>query len=178
MYLRIMLCPDASAEHQGAHTQGGALKRVHDQPRPRAARRRPSWLLSASRALVVRRWPSLVVFFHGIGTPLRGVIFHPIRTPSRWVHTGLGILGEPGLECWLAGDDRQECAGRTFPLVSRSKRRSRREAALIAQGCAEESFARTPPSSITNVRANRFFGLGLSDSGLDPFGGEREQGGP
>ena len=27
------------------------------------------------------------------------------------------------------------------------------------------SFARTPPSSITNVRANRFPGLGLGDSG-------------
>jgi hypothetical protein len=29
--------------------------------------------------------------------------------------------------------------------------------------------SKTPPSSITNVRANRFPGLGLGDSGLNPF---------
>src|SRR5580693_7874623 len=105
------------------------------------------------------------VFFHGIGTPLRGD-FHPIGTPPRWVHTGLQDSGRPRLECWLWRRS-PRYAGRTFPLVSRS-RRSAASCTYRARLCGR-SFARTPPSSITNVRANRFPGLGLGDSGLNPF---------
>jgi hypothetical protein len=54
-----------------------------------------------------------------------------------------------------------------FFLVSRS-RRSAASCTYRARLCGR-SFARTPPSSITNVRANRFPGLGLGDSGLNPF---------
>jgi transposase len=94
------------------------------------------------------------VFFHGIGTPLRGDL-HSIGTPRRWVHSGLPDDRRPRLECWL-----WRRSPRYAGLISRMASRSGRSAASCGyrgRSCGRSS-ARTRPNFIMSVHDSRFPG--------------------